>query len=493
MDLAIASKTPTLKIAPRFDSLAARLIAVAVVWTVIAFAVGFGLLSSVFRGSVESNFDTTLSFDLDGLIAAADPDPNGVVTVEAGFVNPRFERIYSGWYWQIAPVDPGPQHSKARISRSLWDKAIRPVDTTTQGPLTWGHADGPEGQHLRTVERRVEFPVTATAKRDDTRAYMFLVAGDEADNELRIEQFNGTLFWSFIGLGLGLIAAIFIQVRIGLLPLRRVSEALARIRDGKARRLEGRFPAEIAPLVAELNSLIAHSAEVVGRARTHVSNLAHFLKTPLTVLSSEAEAQPGPLADAVQRQVGTMRRQVDHYLARARAAGALDVLGNRTPVRPVLDDLARVLMRIHADSGIAITVDCPQSLAFRGERQDLEEMVGNLIDNGCKWAHSRVAVTARPGGARFELSVEDDGEGLSAEERGLVGERGERLDENVPGSGLGLAIVRDVAKLYGGDFTLGEFQPRRLEGINYTTGDCLSSARDRRRNRPLTMCGYIAA
>ncbi len=465
MDLATASKTRTLKIAPRLDSLAARLIAVAAVWTVVAFAVGFGVLSSIFQGSVESNFDTTLSFDLDGLIAAADPDPNGVVTVEAGFVNPRFERIYSGWYWQITPVDPGPQHLRPRISRSLWDKTIKVTDTTTSGPLIWGHATGPEGQHLRTLERRVEFPVTATAKRDDTRAYVFLVAGDMADNEMHIAQFNGTLAWSFVALGLGLIAAIFIQVRIGLLPLRRVSEALARIRDGKARQLEGRFPAEIQPLASELNSLIAHSAEVVGRARTHVSNLAHFLKTPLTVLSSEADANPGPLAEAVQRQVATMRRQVDHYLARARAAGAVDVLGNRTPVRPVLDDLARVLMRIHADAGIAITVDCPASLSFRGERQDLEEMVGNLIDNGCKWAHSRVAVTAHPDGATFELDVEDDGEGLSAEERGLVGERGERLDETVPGTGLGLAIVRDIARLYGGTFDLGESRIGGLKAV----------------------------
>jgi signal transduction histidine kinase len=150
-----------------------------------------------------------------------------------------------------------------------------------------------------------------------------------------------------------------------------------------------------------------------------------------------------------------MRRQVDHYLARARAAGALDVLGNRTPVKPVLDDLARVLKRIHAERGLEITVDCPASLAFRGERQDLEEMAGNLIDNACKWAHARVAVSAgRTSGTSFELRVDDDGPGLDPEERQLVGERGERLDESVPGTGLGLAIVRDIAKLYGGSFAL---------------------------------------
>jgi signal transduction histidine kinase len=250
---------------------------------------------------------------------------------------------------------------------------------------------------------------------------------------------------------------------MGLPPRRRVPRALHRFRAGPAPRLEGNFPSEIEPLASELNGLIEHSAEVVGRARSYVSNLAHFLKTPLTVLSSEAAAQPGPLADAVNRQVGTMRRQVDHYLARARAAGALDVLGNRTPVGTVLDDLARTLKRIHRDSFIAIEVVCPPGLAFRGERQDLEEMAGNLIDNACKWAKGRVRVSAAPGGAMFQLAIEDDGPGLTPEERTQVGERGERLDESVPGTGLGLAIVRDIAKLYGGALDLGSSELGGLE------------------------------
>jgi signal transduction histidine kinase len=423
---------------------------------VVGLVVGGMALSNIYRASVEQNFDSTLETDLDGLIAATDADANGNVTLESGFVMARYQRAYSGWYWQIIPVDPKRSPTSARLSRSLFDKIVVPTDVRKTGDLSFGHAAGPDGQYLRTVERRVEFPVTATAKRDDTRAYKFLVAGDTAEVEKRVGEFARALFWSFLVLGLGLIAAILLQVRVGLQPLRRVSESLTRIREGKARRLEGEFPAEIAPLATELNSLIEHSAEVVGRARTHVSNLAHFLKTPLTVLSSEASAQPGPLADAVLRQVGTMRRQVDHYLARARAAGAVDALGNRTLVASVLADLARVLTRIHADRDIRIEVACPPTLYFRGERQDLEEMSGNLIDNAAKWAHARVMVTARPAGSSFELIVEDDGSGLTEEERTHVGERGERLDESVPGSGLGLAIVRDIAKLYGGGFELSE-------------------------------------
>src|SRR6201991_5019971 len=204
-----------------------------------------------------------------------------------------------------------------------------------------------------------------------------MVAGDTSEVERQTSEFNTTLFWSFLLLGIGLVAAILVQVRIGLLPLRRVSRSLARIRDGEARRLEGKFPAEIAPLAGELNSLIQHSEEVVGRARTHVSNLAHFLKTPLSVLAAEADAEPGPLADTVKKQVFSMRRQVDHYLSRARAAGSLDVLGNRTQVSAVTKDLARVIARIHATAGLAINAECPDDIYFRGERQDLEEMVGN--------------------------------------------------------------------------------------------------------------------
>ncbi|HEX3429808.1 MAG TPA: sensor histidine kinase [Rhizomicrobium sp.] len=462
MDLVIASIFRTrlkLPITPRFDSLAARLIAAAAIWTLLALLVGGYALSGLFRSAVEADFDSRLRSDLDEMIAAAEPTAQGGLSLQGRFNDPRFERVYSGWYWQITPEGPkGPLTDLAQISRSLWDHpGIRVADSIVSNGLVWGHGLGPDGQRLRFVARRIEFPAQAGTPKNAPRAFSLLIAGDVTQVENEVAKFNGILFWSLAIFAVGLIAAIFVQVRIGLQPLYRVSRALARIRDGQARRLEGRFPAEIAPLASELNSLIEHSAEVVGRARTHVSNLAHFLKTPLSVLANEASAHPGSLADAVLKQVAVMRRQVDHYLSRARAAGALDVLGNRTNVRPVIDDLARVLTRIHAGRGVTIDVDCPYELAFRGERQDLEEMAGNLIDNACKWARARVLVKARKNsGASLELRVGDDGEGIDLEERARVGERGERLDETVPGTGLGLAIVRDIAKLYGGSLALGD-------------------------------------
>ena len=435
----------------RLNSLAGRLIAAAAVWTVLALIGGGVILSNAFRTSVQADFDSEMSDDLDSLVAAAGHGGKGEIKLEQRYLANDYQRAYSGNYWQVVSLGEG----TTLISHSLLDHTLKFSSQSPPGSnVIAGYGEGPDGQFLRIMARRIEFDDT-TKPKPVTHAYMLYVAADTGELNQRIDAFNGTLIWSFVVLGLGLIAAVFIQVRIGLQPLRRVTRSLHRIRAGHARRLEGHFPAEIEPLASELNSLIEHSAEVVGRARSYVSNLAHFLKTPLTVLSSEAAAQPGPLADAVNRQVQAMRRQVDHYLTRARAAGALDVLGNRTAVAGVLEDLARTLKRIHREANIEIEVVCPPSLAFRGERQDLEEMAGNLIDNACKWSHGKVRITASADGATLQLAVEDDGGGLTPEQRDQVGERGERLDESVPGTGLGLAIVRDIAKLYGGAMELG--------------------------------------
>jgi signal transduction histidine kinase len=439
------------------------LIAGAGVWSVLALLVGGLILSGVFRATVQSTFDAQLTFDMEGLIAAAEPESARAVALEGRFLDPRYNRVYSGWYWQIAPEgDPGAMPQR---SPSLFDFRLTPV--ALAGPndaVAWGYTTGPDNQPLRVHTRRIVFGPGATGSPGG--AFRFTLAGNLAETEASIARFNRTLFWALAGLGLGLLTAILIQVRVGLVPLRRVSEALARIREGRARQLEGEFPSEIEPLVTELNSLIAHSAEVVGRARSHVANLAHFLKTPLTVLANEAGTAAGPLAEAVTRQVTLMRRQVDHYLARARAAGALDVLGSRTELVPVAEDLARVLPRMHPDKKLDVAVNIPDGLAFRGEREDLEEMVGNLIDNACKWARGKILVEARPlDQGKILLTVGDDGPGLAPEERVRAMQRGERLDQSVPGSGLGLAIVRDIAKLYGGSFNLGESRLGGLEAI----------------------------
>ncbi|MFQ5955367.1 MAG: ATP-binding protein, partial [Kiloniellales bacterium] len=374
---------------------------------------------------------------------------------------PRFERPYSGWYWQIAGADPA---APALRSRSVWDLDLDFERAPAGAGVRRFEIDGPDRQRLRVVAQDITLdPMEAPL--------IFSIAADRAEVEADVAAFNATLGWSLGGLGLGLVLAVLIQVRYGLRPLRRIRTALAEIRAGRAERLEGEFPAEVTPLAEELNGLLDHTAEVLARARTHVGNLAHALKTPLTVLGNEADAAGGQLAETVHRQTAMMRRQVDHHLTRARTAGQARVLGARTELRPVLDAIARTLEKIHAERGIAMSLDSPAGLGFRGERHDLEEMFGNLIDNACKWARGRVRVeafsAAAPGhgGPRLIIRVEDDGPGVSAAERAALFGRGKRLDQAVPGSGLGLAIVRNIAGLYGGEVELGD---SNLGGLRVT-------------------------
>ena len=425
----------------RGNSLAFRLVAGAGLWISAALVAGGLLLSSIFEGSVERSFDARLEVYLDALIAVSRSGQAGRLELARGLDEPRFGQPYSGWYWQIT----GPQGPILR-SRSLWDMTLDAVPGE-DGTLRTYVFEGPDGRPLRVAERDVSLPSFQQRLR-------YTVAAEESEIGREVARFNEVLVYALAALGLGLVAAVLIQVHFGLIPLRRMRDALARIRAGRAERLTGRFPAEVQPLADELNALLEHNAAVVDRARTHVGNLAHALKTPLAVLGNEAARAPGSLSETVERQAAVMRRQVDHYLARARTAATGGVLGARTPVLAVVEDLRRTLERIHVDRRIEIAAEGDPQAGFRGERQDLEEMLGNLMDNGCKWAKGRVAVKVARAGDRVTILVEDDGPGLSPAERAQLFRRGKRLDEGVPGSGLGLAIVRDIAELYGGSVAL---------------------------------------
>jgi len=289
------------------------------------------------------------------------------------------------------------------------------------------------------------------------------IAGDAAEIEEETRNFDGALAITFAVLGAVLLLTTTFQVRFGLAPLKRISEGLAAIRTGNAEQLEGAFPVEIAPLARETNALIEANREIVTRARTHVGNLAHALKTPISVMLNEATAHGGePFALKVREQTEIMRDQVTRHLERARLAARVAVIGTVTDVRMVVMALARTMEKIHHDRSIAIDIDAPEGVRFRGEQQDLEEMVGNLVDNACKWAQSRVAVevfSQRPDPHDdrriVHILVDDDGPGLSPQQREQVARRGRRLDETKPGSGLGLSIVIELASLYGGALTLG--------------------------------------
>ncbi len=442
----------------RTNSLAFRLGALAAIWSVFGLLAGILVLSRVFRDSAERSFDNRLAADLESVIAVTDLDCKGTIVMPRPLVAERYVNPFSGWYFQVSSTTT--PYKVLANSRSLWDQSLK-LDPVATSALRMGYVTGPKQQQLRYVERVVSFPAADETDEgqkcvgQDTKVRI-MVAADMKDVEAEVASFNSTLFWSIVILGAGLIGAMVLQVRWGLAPLDRVSQSLTAIREGRADKLEGPFPTEIQPLADELNALVSHNAEVVSRARTHVANLAHFLKTPLSVIANEVQGQSGPLAETVARQVQTMRRQVDHYLARARTVASAKVIGARAEAAPVIGDLTRALSKIYTSRGIHIEKQCPEGLSFRGDRSDFEEMVGNLLDNACKWADSDVSVTVsagRPG--RLSVVVTDDGPGLNDEQKRRVIERGERLDESKPGSGLGLGIVKEIASLYGGQLTLG--------------------------------------
>ncbi len=432
-----------MKLPHRYNSLALRLVLAAALWIGAALLIGGLVLSAIFRDYAERTFDGRLTVLLDSLIAVTELDEQGRPKLTRGIGEPRFDMPYSGWYWEIAVGS-----SPLLRSRSLWDESLPLTAQLDATDALFADVDGPNDENLRLVEREIGLPAAR-------ERFRYAVGGDRGEIDDEVRRFNATLGWSLGTLGLGLLTALLLQVRFGLQPLRRMRQAIVAVRTGRAQRLDGEFPVEIEPLSDELNILIDHNAAVLERARTQVSNLAHALKTPLSVLTNEAGgAGADPLAETVKRQTTAMRRHVDHYLARARAAAATRVLGVRTDVAPVVEDLRRTIERIYVDRAIRVDAEAAPGLAFRGERQDLEEMLGNLIDNACKWARARVSIGARADGDRILLTIDDDGPGLPADQRAAVFDRGTRLDESVPGSGLGLAIVRDIAELYHGAIAL---------------------------------------
>jgi signal transduction histidine kinase len=439
----------------RANSLALRLFFSAALWTVAILVVTGIVLSSLYRGAVERSFDRRLGVYLRTIVAeVATPDENGDYSSQS-LGEPLFELPLSGWYWQVTRLDR--DKPDVRSSRSLWDSTLPQLEergvALSAGGTREGYVDGPEDQKLRLIERAIDL--------GDEGRFLVAVAGDAAEIDEETSGFDHALLVTFAVLGGVLLLITTFQVRFGLAPLGRISEGLAAIRSGSAERLEGGFPVEIAPLARETNALIDANREIVMRARTHVGNLAHALKTPLSVMMNEASAHGNDaLALKVREQTEIMHDQVTRHLERARLAARVAVIGTVTEVRPVVTALARTMEKIHHGRGIAIEIDAPDGARFRGERQDLEEMIGNLVDNACKWAQSRVAVEVfaqrpEPHQRVVRVLVDDDGPGLSPQQREQVTRRGRRLDETKPGSGLGLSIVMELASLYGGSLTLG--------------------------------------
>jgi signal transduction histidine kinase len=446
--------------------IAVRLAVSAVFWSFAILLIAGLILSTLYRDNTERAFDQRLLVYANtlasNLVAPGDPDRDlGPIG------DPRFELPLSGWYWQVARPNAAP--AEIRPSKSLFGGQLPNLASGDDrfGQIRRGYGRAPDERSLRIIERDIDLG-------EDGR-YIIRVAGpaDEIDAGVRDFIFALTVTFALLGLALGFTTLL--QIRFGLRPLANLRSALGAIRQGEAERIVGEYPRDISPLASELNLLLDTNREILERARTQVGNLAHALKTPLSIIMNEAENAPDEVAARVREQAALMRDQVNYYLDRARAAALAGTLGTLTDAEPVIAGLARTFAKIYRDKDLEVELAVPTDLRFRGERQDLEEMAGNLIDNAAKWASRKVVVSVetlreddRP---RFRLLIDDDGPGLAEAAREEMLKRGRRLDETKPGSGLGLSIVSDLAALYRGSLRLDASPMGGLRAILELPGD----------------------
>ncbi|WP_192183450.1 ATP-binding protein [Mesorhizobium amorphae] len=445
----VVSKTLSARFWPR--SLAFRVIAFSTLWAILTLVVIFTLITTLYRQASERGFDSLLSAHLFNLIGSVGVSESGQLTGAPDLGDLRFSEPNSGWYWSVEPASEGVHgelHSSS-MTKAILSPSVAEVPFNASFQRSYG-SEGIDGEELEVFES--EFVLDAK-----NRAARFRVMGNQTELEQEIASFQRRLLTYLSLFGVGMIAINAFAILIGLQPLRRVRNALAMVREGTAQRLDGSFPAEIEPLANETNALIENNKRIVERSRTQVGNLAHSLKTPLAVLLNEGRALGGAKGQLITEQAASMQKQVDHYLQRARVAAQRDSVVYRTPVAPLVQRMVRVLQKLNPETTLTLSLPATD-IIFGGEREDLEELLGNLLDNAMKWARGAVAVSVSrvPGkdANLFEIAIEDDGPGIPEDKAREALKRGRRLDETKPGTGLGLAIVADLVNEYGGGLAL---------------------------------------
>lgn len=445
-------------------SLVGRLVRGAALWAVPLLVVIAGSLIWFYKSSTYKLFDDPLRSEITSLIAASETIQNetgqGALSLSREPLDPRYQQALSGRYWVIGQLSLSGQIERIVASRSLYEATLELPENVaryllkTPGAEVRAYAEGPDNNEpLRLVARSVILPNM------NNEPVVIVVAADSRPAEATIRRFAFFAIGLMVLLTSGLVIAVFTQVRIGLRPLFQLQEQVANVREGRNESVLGDYPLEIQPLATELNSLISHNKDVVERARTHVANLAHALKTPLAVLLNESASSDTTPSEIVERQSTLMKNQVDHHLQRARAATRGQMIGTSTLVEAVVSSMERTLSRIYGEKDIDFDIQCREALYFRGEKRDLDDLLGNLMDNASKWTKDSVRVRADiipDDPTQLLLTVEDNGPGLPDDEFAEAIKRGIRLDETTPGTGFGLAIVNDLAKAYKGKLVLSK-------------------------------------
>lgn len=435
-----------MRIVPR--SLALRVVAFSTIWAVIALLVIATVITSLYNAANIASFERVLAANLFNLIGAVGLNEEGSLEGAPEFGDIRFSVPNSGWYWAVEPIVEG------KLTRMVSPSMTEPVPAPSVEKAPFSPefqrtyvTSGIAGEQVRVVESEYNLGSSGDAVR-------FRLMGNETELRRELNYFRDRLFTYLALFGAGMIGINAIAIRLGLLPLDRVRNALESIREGSIQRLEGQFPHEIAPLTDEMNAMIENNRRIIERSRTQVGNLAHSLKTPLAVLLNEGRALGGDKGRLIVEQSEGMRNQVEHYLQRARIAAQRDSVVFRVDAVPVMERMVRVMAKLSQDKVLSFSSEQPK-LLFAGEQQDLEEIAGNLLENAVKWSRSRALVSlASEGKDKIRLVIEDDGPGIPPDQAALALKRGKRLDEKVPGTGLGLSIVAELVSEYGGSLVL---------------------------------------
>jgi signal transduction histidine kinase len=452
-----------------FHSLTVRLALLSAIWVTAGLGIAGCTVLRLINTELTNGFDGRTLALLHKVAGAAGLDADGRPGLSSDVPVPEFQQPFSGYYWQI---EAGEQRA---TSRSLWDGQLAPLGATLNRSVpSIQDSIGPRGEKLRIAERLVMPP----GAQDPIR---IRVAMNRQSLDDQIASFNLLMLSSFAVLGLGLVAGGTVQLIWGMRPLRQARQSLALLRAGQQASLaHAAAPSEIAPLLEEIDALVQQNHDTVERARAHVGNLAHALKTPLAVQRTALE--PGAADIRLAReQTRAMELLVQHHLSRARGAALAGAAATDASPVEVAQEIAMALRRIFANKDLDVDVLGDESLRAKVDRQDLMEMLGNLLENACQWARHQVTLSVAQGSRALLITITDDGPGLSSQDYNTVLARGVRLDEAKPGSGLGLAITRDLVNLYGGSLSLYDAQPA---GLSVAVTLPLSASHDTRKPRP---------
>jgi len=426
-------------------SLRTRLLVAGGLGLVLVSALATWWLGAMFERSARTAMDERLGNDLIAVLALAESDANGQLHWRDTLADERYRRVFSGDYWQVLDAQGRPLGQ----SRSLWDDALAAPTALQPGPAQAFDASGPLKQSLRVLAQQVTLPRAAAP-------VIVMVATDRSPLDAQVASFRQRTALALAVLIALWFGVLVTQVHYGLRPLAELGRIAGQVRNGE----NVRFPQqglvkEVAPLAGQLNALLDHHQRMVLRARRSAEDLAHALKTPLTVLTTEAEGDGSHWRQTLRSESARMQASIDRYLAAGLGADSQQ----RTPLAPVVSALCGLMQRVHAARELRFTCDNNDASVFAGAREDLEEMLGNLLDNAGKWAAQAVRVEVAALEGQLRITVRDDGPGLPAEQLERVLERGVRLDERASGSGLGLAIVADIAESYGGTLVLANGAP----------------------------------